>query len=223
MISSPVEFWNALYKRYPTYYRNENDPILLSAIAHFGNLDGKSILDLGCGDGSTALFFAQRGAKVTAIDISEVAIENLKDFIRTNDIQNVTPITASAFDIATFGQFDFVFGSMILHHLEPFSEFSKLLSSTVLPGGKAFFGKYGIPKHGDDDEFPLLPSEVNHLRKYFVVQTHYPELFFWRLASVYLFRDKLWGITTGLDNFFFQFKNFKKLSYRQYLLLSCKK
>jgi SAM-dependent methyltransferase len=240
MISSSTEFWNTLYESHPAYRRNENDPILSSAIEYFGDLENKKILDLGCGDGSTSLFFAERGADVTAIDISSVAIDNLKDFIKGNNIENVSPITASAFDIADLGKFDFVFGSMILHHLEPFSEFSRLLASSIVPNGKAFFyennafsdilvwsrknlvGKYGIPKHGDDDEFPLLPSEVNELRKYFNVQIDYPQLFFFRLASVYLFKDKLWGLTTGLDDFFFQFQNFRKLSYRQYLRLSQK-
>ncbi len=37
-----------------------------------------SVLDLGCGEGRNALFLAQQGYKVTAVDISRAAIEKLK-------------------------------------------------------------------------------------------------------------------------------------------------
>ena len=37
-----------------------------------------SILDVGCGDGRDALYFAEQGLAVTAIDFSEEAIRRLK-------------------------------------------------------------------------------------------------------------------------------------------------
>jgi hypothetical protein len=81
-------------------------------------------------------------------------------------------------------------------------------------------GKYGIPKVGDDEEFPLMPKEVDLLKQYFSVKIVYPELFFFRLASQYLLKRKLYGLTQRLDDYFFQFPNFRKYSYRQNLFLS---
>ena len=39
-----------------------------------GNVSGKRVLDLGCGDGSNAVTLAQQGAVVIAIDTSEARI-----------------------------------------------------------------------------------------------------------------------------------------------------
>lgn len=81
-------------------------------------------------------------------------------------------------------------------------------------------GKYGIPKYGDDDEFPLMSQEVESLRKDFSVNVVYPELVFFRLASLHLLKGRLSQLMKWLDDYFFQFHDFRKYSYRQYLLLS---
>ncbi|HAJ60781.1 MAG TPA: hypothetical protein DCP31_17185 [Cyanobacteria bacterium UBA8543] len=232
------DFWNNIYTANTTRFPNEDDPVLLEALRHFGDVNGAKLLDLGCGDGSTSLFFAKKGANVVAVDISEVAVQGLAEFCMENKIDNVTPIKCSALDILDLAPFDFVFGNMILHHLEPFEDFSDILRRSMAPGGKAFFhennafsdlliwfrnnlvGKYGIPKYGDDDEFPLMPKEVDSLRKNFRVNVVYPELVFFRLASFYLLKGHLAELLTRLDDYLFQFSGFRKYSYRQFILLS---
>jgi SAM-dependent methyltransferase len=232
------DFWNKIYAKNPTRTPEENNPVLLEALKHFGDVSGAKLLDLGCGDGSTSLFFAQKGANVVSLDISEVAINSLSQFCQENQIKNIIPIKCSAFDILELAPFDFVFGSMILHHLEPFEDFSNILRKSITPGGKAFFyennafselliwfrnnvvGKYGIPKYGDDDESPLTPKEIESLRQKFLVNIVYPELAFFGLASVYLLKGRLHRFLKGLDDYLFQFEGFRKYSYRQYLLLS---
>lgn len=232
------QFWNAVYSKNSTRIPNENDPMLITAIEYFGDITGKRLLDLGCGDGRSSLFFAKRGAHVVAVDISEVAIQNISEFCQANHINNITPIKCSAFEIAELEPFDFVFGNMILHHIEPFDVFAEVLRKSIVPGGKAYFrensafsnlliwfrdnlvGKYGIPKGGDDDEFPLMPKEVDLLKQYFSVEIVYPELLFFRLASQYLLKRRLYGLTKRIDDYFFQYPRFRKYSYRQNLFLS---
>jgi len=41
------------------------------------DLAGKRVLDLGCGEGRYALYLAQRGCDVTAVDMSQVGLEKL--------------------------------------------------------------------------------------------------------------------------------------------------
>jgi 2-polyprenyl-3-methyl-5-hydroxy-6-metoxy-1,4-benzoquinol methylase len=231
-------FWNQIYTNHSTRMPNDADPMLLTAIGYFGDLRNARLLDLGCGDGRSALFFAKHGAQVTAIDISEVAIQNLTQFCQEQDIKNITPVHCSAFDIAELGPFDFVFGNMILHHLEPFDVFAQVLQQGLAVNGKAYFrensafsplliwfrnhivGKFGIPKGGDDDEFPLTPQEVSLLQQSFQVEIIYPELLFFRLASQYLLKGRLHAWMQQLDNYFFQFPIIRRYSYRQNLFLS---
>jgi SAM-dependent methyltransferase len=234
-------FWNKIYAEYPTQSPDENDPILLAALEHFGNnIEGSRLLDLGCGNGSSSLFFAKRGANVTSVDISEVAIQSLSKLCTESKIENILPVNCSAFNIVDLGQFDFVFGSMILHHLEPFSVFSKTLKESMTPKGKAFFyennalsdlliwfrtnliGKYGIPKYGDDEEFPLTPAEIEILRKEFTIDIVNPKFVFLGLASVYLLKGNLHSFFQGMDNYLGRFSFLRKYSYLQYVLLESK-
>lgn len=232
------DFWNNVYSSYSTRIPDETDPMLLTAIEYFGDIRNARLLDVGCGNGRSSLFFAKRGANVIAIDISEVAIQNLSQFCQQHEIHNITPIHYSALNIAELGPFDFVFGNMILHHLEPFEMFARSLRAGLTPNGKAYFrennafsslliwfrenlvGKLGIPKGGDDEEFPLTPQEVEILKKYFVVDVEYPELLFFRLASEYLLRGRLHSLMNRLDAYYFQFSNLRRYSYRQNLFLS---
>jgi len=47
--------------------------------AHFREVKGEEALDLACGSGRHALFLAQKGFHVDAVDISEVALKRLGD------------------------------------------------------------------------------------------------------------------------------------------------
>jgi cyclopropane fatty-acyl-phospholipid synthase-like methyltransferase len=238
-----TEFWDNIFsrKQEDSYSRIEmpdlNDPVLQKALEHFGNVENKTIIDLGCGRGATSLFFAHYGANVISIDLSEMAIENLSEYCKKNSINNINPIKLSAQEISTLQKADYVFGSMILHHIEPFGDFSKILRDAVKPGGKGFFwennaqskamiwfrqnivGKLWISKYGDPDEFPLTPNEVDELRKYFNVKIEYPELLYFRMISFYLLRGHLMKPFQMLDSYFFKFSKFRKYSYRQYLFL----
>ncbi len=87
-------------------------------------LKGKSILDLGCGDGNMSAYFMENGAKrVYGIDISENMIneanklyadENRKfDVMKMEDISKINE------------KFDVVYSSLAFHYIE---DFDKLLA-----------------------------------------------------------------------------------------------
>ncbi|NPV12748.1 MAG: methyltransferase domain-containing protein [Ignavibacteria bacterium] len=53
--------------------------------------DSSNILNLGYGDGVDAKYFSDKGFNISAIDISQVAIDNLKDInidVKVYDIKN---------------------------------------------------------------------------------------------------------------------------------------
>ncbi len=239
-------FWDKVFSegQEGSYSRIEmpdlQDPVLQAALAHFGNMEDKIVVDLGCGRGATSLFFAHLGAKVISIDSSEVAIANLSAYCQENGITNISPIKMSALEISKLGEVDFVFGSMILHHIEPFREFSKSLRDVIKPGGRGFFwennarskimlwfrehvvGKFWIPKYGDPDEFPLMPSEIDEMRNYFDVEIEYPELLYFQMIPFYFFRSRFNAPFKFFDTFFFRYPEIRKHSYRQYVILTAR-
>jgi len=239
---SSTKFWNDIFAQDCAYSAIEmpdlKSPPLQAALSHFGNVENKSIIDLGCGNGSTSLFFASQGANVISVDLSEVAIKNLAEYCEKNHINNIKPVHMSALEIETIGKVDFIFGSMVLHHIEPFEEFASILRNSLKTNGKGFFwennarshvmiwfrqhivGKFWVPKYGDEDEFPLTPDEVSMLKRHFNVEIEFPELLFFRMISTYLFRGHFSTHFLLLDKFFYRFQTIRKYSYRQYLYLS---
>ena len=65
-------------------------------------------------------------------------------------------------------------------------------------------GRYGIPKFGDDEEFPLTPGEINMLRKYFRVSQSYPTMLFFELVSWYFLKGRMKGAFRFLDRLAFR-------------------
>ena len=95
------------------------------------NCKDNRVLDYGCGEGLWSFYMAERGAKVTAIDISEVAIEQARNRIdwRAMDAEDLDLPDDS---------FDMICGTSILHHLDLekcYREIARVLS----PDGNAVF------------------------------------------------------------------------------------
>lgn len=229
--------WDTVYARRSASVPPVDDLVSRAALDHLGDLEGKRVLDMGCGSGEYSLFFAQQGAEVTALDLSEVGITALAEECARLGITSVTPIVGDAFGIEAQGPFDAVFGAMILHHLEPFTDFVDVLARATTPKARGFYyensamsrslmwcrdhltGRYGIPKYGDDEEFPLQPQEIDLLRRSFGVEVVYPELFLARMASTYLLHGHGDRELGWIDRKLYRYPRIRRLSYKQYVLL----
>ncbi|HKD55496.1 MAG TPA: class I SAM-dependent methyltransferase [Steroidobacteraceae bacterium] len=214
------------------------DPVLRRAQAHFGDVRGRTLIDVGCGRGAASLYFAARGANVISVDRSAVAIANLAAYCKEQGLRNVRALQLSALELASLAPADLVFGAMILHHIEPFAQFATALRRALAPAGKAFFwennarsslmiwcrqhivGRLWIPKYGDQDEFPLTPHEVAQLRQHFSVEVEYPELVLFRMLSLYLLRGRCSRPFALADRIGYRLRWLRPYSYRQYLCLS---
>ncbi len=71
------------------------------------DLSGKKVLELGAGSGLVSIYCSQKGAKVTASDISPVAVEGLKVNTLNNDEQ-ITIVLSDLFDKLNAGDFDII-------------------------------------------------------------------------------------------------------------------
>jgi len=79
------------------------------------DLSGKRILDAGCGTGALALELANRGAFVTAVDLSSNLIELAKSRIPESDRQNIEFYAGDMLE-ETYGDFDYVIGMDSMIH-----------------------------------------------------------------------------------------------------------
>lgn len=94
-----------------------------------GPLQGKRILDVGCGDGLNAVILAMLGADVTGIDISPKAIEVARRRAELNNVSHKAKFICSPIETAALPDkyFDIVWGDGVLHHvideLEPILQY----------------------------------------------------------------------------------------------------
>ena len=98
--------------QYAIYGPTEEDLNLL------GNVNGKCIIELGCGGGQSSIVFAKRGAHCTGVDISIEQLNYAKELARNNnveinfiegDIEDLNIIEDNSFDIAfSIYAFDYI-------------------------------------------------------------------------------------------------------------------
>lgn len=139
----------------------------------------RRVLEYGCGTGSHALFLTRLGAKVTGIDISDVAVQKARENAEANSAEGVRfeVMDAESLDFQD-ATFDLICGTAILHHLELEKAFSEL-ARTVKPTGKCVFleplghnlliniYRKRTPELRTPDEHPLLMKDFKLARKYF--------------------------------------------------------
>lgn len=94
--------YNEFAKEYESLTEKEEQITRVNFRGLFDNsVNGKLILDVGCGSGYDAEFFAQKGATVYGIDISEREIEIAKEKVNGNFVvgnMNNLPYSDNIFD-----------------------------------------------------------------------------------------------------------------------------
>ncbi len=148
-----------------------------------GDLRGKRLLDLGCGDGSNAVLLAKRGAEVEGIDLSPklVAVAEKRaelDGVGARARFQCAPVERVDFPEASF---DVIWGDGILHHLiDVLDGTLERLVRWAKPGGLFLFSepvtlspllhrlRRGVPIHTDatPDERPLGAREMALVRRH---------------------------------------------------------
>lgn len=134
------EFFNS----YSETRKNENShntlieqPAMRSLLP---DLNGKTVLELGCGYGENAIDFISRGAKnVVAIDLSEKMLSVAK---RENSHPCVNYLQLDMADIDKIGgEFDLVYSSLAFHYVEDFAGLMKKVYKKLKKGGILLFSQ----------------------------------------------------------------------------------
>jgi ubiquinone/menaquinone biosynthesis C-methylase UbiE len=164
-------------------------------LKHLGDVQGKVLLDLGCGAGENSVYFAKRGAICTASDYSPGMVEVALKLAENNGV-SITGCTANAMalDFAD-DTFDIVYASNLLHHLPDPKTCIREMHRVLKPGGKACF--WDPLKHNPiiniyrrmatsvrtEDESPLDIKMVEFVRSQFM----YTEAETFWLATLWIF------------------------------------
>lgn len=166
-----------------------------------GNLSGTRMLDMGCGMGEEALYFAKLGAHVTAIDISPVGVEITRNRAAYNGVADRVEAILGRADATGLADrsFDIVHGLGVLHHID-LERGVKEAKRLLRPGGKAVFFEhmgnsplieklkpilYGksTAAHYSEGERPLRWQDVASCIEEFPVKAMYPYHFVTRLRG----------------------------------------
>jgi 2-polyprenyl-3-methyl-5-hydroxy-6-metoxy-1,4-benzoquinol methylase len=112
-----------------------------ASVLRLGDVRGKYVLDLGCGDGWFSVLLAKRGARVFGCDISEEAIVTARERARVNGVlEQCTFSACSAYELpCEDSSFDIAAGHAILHHLEDKARTAQSIYRVLKPGGIGVF------------------------------------------------------------------------------------
>ncbi|PIE93700.1 SAM-dependent methyltransferase [Bacillus fungorum] len=133
----PAEpFWNEFYmnrKKDVPFFENVPDENLVSYIQKKRVSKGK-VLELGCGPGRNAIYLANEGFDVTAVDVSIEGINWAKERALAKGICD------SIFNLEGQNEYDFAYDSGCLHHIPPHRRMNyiELIDKSLKSGG--YFG-----------------------------------------------------------------------------------
>jgi 2-polyprenyl-3-methyl-5-hydroxy-6-metoxy-1,4-benzoquinol methylase len=180
-----------------------------------GDVAGKSVLVVGCGEGGACVLLAKLGARVTGIDISEGAIELAKQRAALNGV-SIEFMAAPIETVEFQSQFDFVLVEALLHHvLHDLDNVVSGLLRACAKGGRIVMSeplnlcptlreirlKLGTPD-ATPDERPLEHRDLA------VVRRHAPEMrakYFRALGRIdtMVLRNRSYETTGKLSKFFY--------------------
>lgn len=136
-MTDTARFWDKIAVRYskkPVSDEAAYQKKLAVTREHFG--PETSVLEFGCGTGSTAILHAPHVQHILATDISPKMIEIAKEKARAENVENVRFDVASIETLdAPDASFDVVLGLSILHLLEDMDAAIEKVFRLLKPGG----------------------------------------------------------------------------------------
>ena len=167
-------------------------------LKEFGELSGKTLLDLGCGAGESSVYFAKKGAKVTAVDISNNMLRCAKELANRHGVK-IETLKTDAGNIFSMGrEFDYIYGNGILHHID-FKDSITDIKKALSYSGKAIFIEplahnciidvyRKLAKDvRSSQEAPLKLKDIEFFKKHFKKVKHKEFWFFSLLIFIFLF------------------------------------
>ena len=117
------------------------NPLRLEWINNLASINGKAVLDIGCGGGILSDAMARSGATVTGIDLATKSLKVAQLHALETQTPNVTyrEVSAEALAAEAPAQFDVVTCMEMLEHVPDPASIVKACATLVKPGGWVFF------------------------------------------------------------------------------------
>ncbi len=121
LLKEPTEFWDTFYqdkeKNIPFFCDSPDEHLVKYMDSEM--IQPRNVLEIGCGNGRNAIHLAQKGCTVTAVDLSQQAIDWAKEQADVQNV-NITFICENIFNLKLESQnFDYIYDSGCFHHLSP--------------------------------------------------------------------------------------------------------
>jgi SAM-dependent methyltransferase len=149
------QFWNERYGSQAQLFSGNPNGVLVAEVAE---LAAGQALDVGCGEGGDAMWLARRGWRVTAVDISRVALEraaaagaDVADRITwTRADLTVAPPPAGSFDLVSVQYFPLP--------RQPDHAALRRLLAAVAPGGRLLVAGHDLADLPPEHESEFDPA-----------------------------------------------------------------
>ena len=107
-------------------------------LVDLSSLQGKRVLDIGCGIGQYSVLCAKAGANVTGVELSSVGVETAKKMAKANGVADRCEFINGDFTQQEFpdGEFDVVMMHEVLHHAIKYPGLKELIQRITKNGGK---------------------------------------------------------------------------------------
>ncbi|WP_235616308.1 class I SAM-dependent methyltransferase [Lysinibacillus parviboronicapiens] len=103
------------------------------------NVQGKKLLDAGCGEGYLSRILAKQGAMMTAVDYAEKMIEIAKERTTSKEAIVYKQGNCEKLDFLTDAQFDMIVSNMVLQDLENYEAALSEMYRLLKQGGSFIF------------------------------------------------------------------------------------
>ncbi|MGW8376944.1 class I SAM-dependent methyltransferase [Streptomyces sp. ODS28] len=166
---SEAEYWDGRYGESDRMWSGRPNAALVRETSELAPGEGRtpdSALDLGCGEGADALWLARRGWRVTAVDISRVALERAEGHARDEGLAE--RVDWQRHDLGeSFPEGEFGLVSACFLHSPgemPRERILRAAASAVAPGGVLLIVGHAGPAPWEENPHPDVhlptPDEV---------------------------------------------------------------
>ena len=153
------EWFEERYRSAPALWSGQPNPQLVAEVA---GLRPGTALDAGCGEGADAIWLAERGWRVTAVDFSTTALERAAEQAAARGDQVAGRIDWRHADLTSWAPPELTFDLVSAQYLhlppEPRAALFARLAAAVAPGGSLLIVGHDFSDHAAGAHRPDMPE-----------------------------------------------------------------